>query len=965
MNNRNLLKVFAALALVAIFIVPYITLGVSAQTTQGKPVTEITFIARTSQQTALLETASGKADVFLWSMPLGYYKSLSPDVASKLRLIRTTTTYYSLALNPANNVYDPNAPGVIVLKGQNITGKALPGLIFWNPSTITANTNLTNKNWVPITLIKEKKAWNNLHFNPFALQEVRFALNFLIDRQFIVNNILGGSAMPVYGPVMPSNPAALEKLQSVYQQLGLGPTANVKKAQQMFLDAISKANATLSKYGMYLKLIGGKWWFFKPDGSSEPVTVYFLIRIEDERYQIGLQIADWMEKYWNLTVERIARERSVVSPVVYGKNLVETSPSLGNVVWSMYTEGWVTMSEEPPVWARYDIAFFLCPLRGYGPNHGITSWWYWYNKTLYKLGVDLYYGSYTQQNVSKLWDEMKEALLLGEEAAPRIFLTLNVEYFPVNSQRVVSLVPGVVSGLWTPWAMRTLQTIDGKATVVEYSSTGALFMSPWNPVLGFTDVYSMTMGQLVFDFGVYPSPNNGSILPVRVLSYKVEYGNFKGGYIFNASEWKWVPSTESAPVKITVKFAMGKWHDGTPMTMADFLYWYAFYWKWTHKNNKTDPYYDPEIESNMAYIMDMIKGIEVAGPDTLVIYTNYLDVTPGLILYNVLIYPTMPWYVMSAAEYMIVHQWKYKGSNLPYGWTDREGTCTGINFIKPDMVADVKKALELLKSNNYIPPYISTYPGYQNYLGVSPSQAYSNALKFIDTYGHAFISNGPYYIASYNPSTHKMVLKWFSDYPFKPGYWNTKLEVWTLGVSNIKAPSVVVAGMPVQITMSVKLFRLAPSYKEATPSTVNVIAILEHGVKNATTGKMTYKEVTKIPTDYIKFSNGVLTISLPSSFTSQYLSKPGTYVVALFISNPVSSNVYSAAITLTSLGAVTTTTTTTTTTSPTTTTTTKTTTTTTSTATTTKPSRSKAVITATVVIIIIIIIIAALLLRRS
>jgi len=129
LNNRNLLKVLAALALVAIFIVPYIALGVSAQTTQGKPVTEITFVARTSQQTALLETASGKADIFLWSMPLGYYKSLSPTVASKLRLIRTTTTYYSLALNPANNVYDPNAPGIIQLKDQNITSKVLPGLL--------------------------------------------------------------------------------------------------------------------------------------------------------------------------------------------------------------------------------------------------------------------------------------------------------------------------------------------------------------------------------------------------------------------------------------------------------------------------------------------------------------------------------------------------------------------------------------------------------------------------------------------------------------------------------------------------------------------------------------------------------------------------------------------------------------------------------------------------------------------
>ena len=969
LNNRNLLKVLAAVALVVIFVIPYATVIQSnAQATKGQPVTQITFIARTSQQTAILQVASGQADVFLWSMPLGYFKTLSPSVSSKLKLIKTLTTYFSLAINPANNVYDPTAPGTIVLQNQNITGQAIPGLMFWNPSTITSGQKLPNPNWVPITLIKEKNAWKNLHFNPFALQEIRFALNFLINRQFIVSTILGGSAYPAYGPVMPNNPVALQKLGSVYTQLGLTATGNVKKSEQMFLNAMKKANETLVKYHMYVKLVNGKWYFFKPDGSSEPIKVYFLIRIEDERYQIGLQISSWLEKYWNLTVVKIPRTRAVVTPVVYEKNLVQTSPSLGDIVWSLYTEGWVSMSEEPPSWARYDVAFFLCPMRGYGPNGGITSWWYWYQPKLNKLGIDLYFGSFTQQNVSKLWNETKEALLLGEEAAPRVFLTLDIEYFPVNAQRVVSLVPGVVSGLWTPWALRTLQTPDGKATVIEYSSTGALFMSPWNPVLGFTDVYSMTMGQLVFDFGVYPSPSTGQILPIRVANYTVQYGSFTGGYVFNASEWKWVPMKGTAPVKVTVKFYMGKWHDGTPMTMADFLYWYAFYWKWTHKNNKTDPYYDPEIAENMAYVMSLIKGIKVVGPDTLVIYTNYLDVTPGLILYNILIYPTMPWYEMSAAEYMIVHHWKYKGSGLPYGWVDREGRMSGINFIKPDMAQDVKKALEILKSENFIPPYISTYPGYQNYLSYSIGQAYQNAINFIDTYGHAFISNGPYYIVSYNPTTHKMVLKWFKDYPFKPGYWNTKLEVWAIGVTNLKAPSVVVAGTPLQITFNTKLYRLAPSYFETTPSSISVIAILETPVKNATTGKVTYKEIARIPSDYIKYSAGTATITLPSSFTAEYLKKPGTYVIALFVSSSKSATVYTASVILTSLGMITTTTSTTTsstTTSTTSSTTTSTTTTSTTTPTSTSTTRRTAIIAAVVIIIAIIIAVSVWLLRRG
>src|SRR5215216_6964947 len=37
-------------------------------------------------------------------------------------------------------------------------------------------------------------------FNPFSLREIRYALNFLIDRNFVVNDILKGFGDPIFEP---------------------------------------------------------------------------------------------------------------------------------------------------------------------------------------------------------------------------------------------------------------------------------------------------------------------------------------------------------------------------------------------------------------------------------------------------------------------------------------------------------------------------------------------------------------------------------------------------------------------------------------------------------------------------------------------------------------------------------------------------------------------------------------------
>ncbi|MET1101841.1 MAG: peptide transporter [Pyrodictiaceae archaeon] len=902
MDRLNL--ILAALIL-AVVVLPVLPLTHIAHAQEGKPVTQIVFAARTSMEGAIFEVARGDADIFIWSMGLQRYKNLDPTILASLKLYKSVTTYYDLALNPASNVIDPNAPGKVKLKDVEYPGKVIPGLVVWDADKDYG------KNWVNITEIKD---WKKVHFNPWGIQKMRLALQFLVDRDFIVKNILGGSANPALGAIRPSHPA-YPRLKHIYEELGLTPTGDKEKAVRLFKSAVDELRPIYQKYGMDLYYKNGKLYFKKPDGTEEPVTINFVIRVEDERLDIGRLVSKWLEQYFGLTVNRIERERSVVTPVIYGKNLIDTSEALGGVVWSIYTEGWVTMGEDIDVWARYDVAFFYAPLRGYGPNHRITNWWYYYNETEYKWGVDLYYGSYTQENVNELWKEIEDMLRAGIRDSLRIFLTENIEFFPVNKNNVVSLVPGVASGLWTPWALRTLETKTGKATILEYSASGALFMSAWNTVLGFTDVYSETIGRLVRDFAFYSSPNTGIPLPIRVKGFEVikkferKDGKIIGeipvsGYVYDPYKNKWVPAntSEKVPAKVILNFKFGKWHDGSPENMEDVLYWYAFYWEWSSDestNTTKDPYYDPEIEEAMSYTMSLIKGLEVLNETAIAIYTDYLDVYDVLIASMVAIYPDMPWHVMAAAEKMITEKWPTPGG-LPYGWTDREGVMSAINFIKPDHARDVKKALEQLEKENFVPPYISTYPGFEHVADVK--ERYDNSIKFIDERGHAFISNGPYYVESYVPETNRLVLKWFKDYVYPPGYWSKKLEVWTVDVTDAKIkPSIAFAGDEVTVTLHVKLYRVAPTTKEVEPTDATIVAGLY--MINETTGKP--QLVTSIPDKYIVVvSPGVYQIRLPSDFTSEYLATPGTYYIEVVVSHPKSGVAITESLLLTSLGSI-------------------------------------------------------------
>ena len=770
--------------ILAILFVFAMLLSPLAAAEQG-PAPDVVYISiRTNQETGITDTAKGDLDIFLWSVGGASFKDLPSDILNNLRLIKTASAYYDIEMNP---VHDDD-----------------------NPYLVT---------------VGEKK-----YFNPFAIREVRFAMNWLISRQYVVQNVLQGSGAPMLGGIRPST-GANPYFEPVYKALGISATADIEKAQKMINDALEKAAADLAKQGYELKKGDDGFWYFQ----GEPVTVKFIIRIEDERKEEGLYVANLIEKFAGFKVERLLWDRRKASSTVY-----LSDPK--NYEWNLYTAGWVsTVNIKWP--------------------DDYTAWWYasWYgwlpapvgwemkptltvkdfidyiggvDAAVEKLELKYYVGDklneimdMTVEEITKLlvlnnvefkgkkyvleegnadqyWDLQKISMGLGIMDSQKVFVAETWEYFPVNKNRVKAIARDVSSGLWTRWGLITAETPDKVVNVAEFSATGALFMSAFNPIGGIDDVYSSAIWRVVRDYPLFTDLSTGTYIPVR-CEYKVER-NVKvpnDAVVYNSTTDEWVVAHagEEAKVKVTYDCKWSNWHDGTPMSMADLKYSIAFSYEWSHQDGADDPYYDEKLQST-AETLAQIKGIRFVDEDTYEVYTDFSHpIADDVIAYNNAFWPTLPWQLLEAMSELVAKGEEY-GASQKYSFSEEAEGVAQLDLLIKDHVADLKKVLEALKAKKAVPAAIAGDVS-------DPTAGYDALIKWIDAKGHAVVSNGPFYIERYDPDKIFIELKAFRDptYPFSLDYWKQKLLLAKLELAGIQVPTKLFTGDDLKITVKANM----------------------------------------------------------------------------------------------------------------------------------------------------------------
>ena len=116
--------------------------------------------------------------------------------------------------------------------------------------------------------------------NPFAVPRIREAMNYLVDRDFISQEIYGGLASPRYLAITNAFPD-YARLVDIVRQLELEYAHNPDKAAEIINEEMEALGA---------ELVDGVWNY-----EDEPVEVIFLIRTEDERKEIGDYVSTMLE----------------------------------------------------------------------------------------------------------------------------------------------------------------------------------------------------------------------------------------------------------------------------------------------------------------------------------------------------------------------------------------------------------------------------------------------------------------------------------------------------------------------------------------------------------------------------------------------------------------------------------------------------------------------------------------------
>jgi peptide/nickel transport system substrate-binding protein len=582
---------------------------------KGPPVDVIYLDVRTSQDVGIGDTAEGKTDIFLWSASEAVWKRMPLSTIQSLELIRTASGLWSLVFNPAQD--NPSVPGVVTTTSGEV------------------------------------------EFNPFALKDVRYAMNWLIDRKYIIEEILADGGSSMYSSVQPSGPAH-EHVKDVYTDLGLTSEGNFDWANQTINNALKETASTLATYGynLYQKPANGTpagyWWTFQAPGlPEETVTVNFLIRIEDERHEEGLYIANLIEKT-GIKVNRLERDRLTCAFKVYYSNPIDDTTEPAGL-WHIYTEGLVSMQEW--LYPEWDITQMYAPWYAFMPGWGESGWWQYTNSSIDELSQKITMGPVA--SVEEYWNLTAKTVKMGIQESVRIFVAEIWEYFAVNP-RVTDIAYGVVSGLWPIWPLRTATTSDSILKATQFSSAGALFMSAWNPIGGFVDVYTELIWRYIRDYADYPHPMTGEPIPVRT-NFTVEKGDItipSTAIIYDASAdvWTEVGSGKKASVKVTFNYLFSNWHHGQPMTIADVLNTFGFMWEWSTEDYAGDPYYSSRYASAVAPILSEIGGIQVLNDTAVVVYGNYTHpISDAVTADYYAVWPELPWEVLTSMEYVVVN----------------------------------------------------------------------------------------------------------------------------------------------------------------------------------------------------------------------------------------------------------------------------------------------------------------------
>jgi peptide/nickel transport system substrate-binding protein len=695
--------------LLLIFLLCFFAVGVSFAE-KGTFVDTVQFIQYLEESTALEEVKKGNLDMYYSRIPAELLQS--QESLQNLQVFYTTGGSYSILVNPA--VGD--------------------------------------------------------EFNPFSYQQVRFALNYLVDRKLIVDELMSGYGVTMisnYGPFDPDYLLIVDELEKFHFRY------NPDLANRMITTTLTENGA---------KMINGKWTF-----DGKPVKVTIFIRNDDPvRKAIGEVISSELEKT-GFVVNKDFGDLNKAFVIVYGSNPAELK-------WGLYTEGYAGRS----AFVKYDplgLAQMYAPWFSNMPGFNNPAYWNYENKKIDEITKMIYSSNFTtaDQRTELIRDATKE----GVNESVRIFLASKIDPFVAN-KKVNGVINDFGGGITTRFTPINARTDDGDLKI----GVKQIYQGAWNPIAGLGDAYSKNIWDVLYDPGIFKNPYSGQNFAVRE-DWNVETAGPNGvldvpsdAINWNTDLQKWVkvePGTKAVS-KVTYDLRWGSWHHGQKMDLNDILYAVYFTQEWGSAPRENDKTFDPDFSPSANQAAQTFVGMRIINEHTVEVYLNYWHFDDSEIASWGSLWVVMPWEITYAMEQVVLD------GTVSFSRTDAQAkSLNWLSLIIPRDGAIIREKLEEFSESKNNPVALSMFGNSQQYYDAR----YLSAIKWIKEKNHAVISNGPFYLESYSPEARAITIKSFDDpsYPFGSGFWSKFEEVKLPKITKIGSPSEIVKGKPALISI--------------------------------------------------------------------------------------------------------------------------------------------------------------------
>ncbi len=601
---------------------------------------------------------------------------------------------------------------------------------------------------------------DDTRLNPFQSRPIREALNWLLDREYIANELYGGLAVPRYLPLNTAYPD-YARLAKTARKLQLRYRHNPDKAEKIITREMEKLGAEKKN---------GTWMY-----KGAPIELDIIIRTEDAREKVGDYVGNLLQRL-GFRVHRMYRNAEEASRIWIG-----TAPKAGK--WHLYTGGWAatminrdqanqfesfyTPRGRPlPLWQAYDPMPELDNVAQRLQRRDYDSW-------------------------AERQDMMRRGLKLAMKESMRIWFVDTKSVWPhaANVKVTADLAAGIGGSYLWPYTLRYKNRTGGRMKI----GAPSFLTEPWNPVAGSNWIHDQMIIRGLSDSAVLPDPYTGLFRPQRVAEGEV---TVKTGIpmkrtldwvdlerqkqipvpedawiAWNTQEKRFVTVGEKHPEGLTartrtrVTYEKGyldqQWHDGTTVSVADIV----LPWILTFVRGKKDSLlFDRSHVPALKTFKQHFKGWRI-------ISTSPLKIE----IYSDQIYPDVEWIAGSripgATSWHTLALGILAERNKRLAFSSDKADRSGIewmNFVAGPSLAILDRQLQRAQRQKFIP--------FSKVLGAFVDKAdakrrYSRLREWREEKGHFWVGKGPFYLESVRPVEGTVVLHRFKHFPDPADKW--------------------------------------------------------------------------------------------------------------------------------------------------------------------------------------------------